>query len=281
MEPAALEQTRVVSGPVRLGRKTKMLVKRLRPGEIALIDHRNLDRVSAEDLIAVGAAAVLNCTPSSTGEYPNMGPLLLAQAGIPLVDLPDDRLFGELRDGDPVEVRGGRVRVRGVEVARGEVHELAEVLRATERRRREIGGALRAFAQNTVEHMVEEQDLLSGKIELPRFETSFRDRPALIVVRGVDHQARPAGAAPVHPRRAPGTRRRRRRRERDPRGGLPPGHDRRRHGLRIGGDAPLRGRARRSRLPGRARPGPGAARAARAWRTRSCRPPARARTSRC
>ncbi len=189
MEPAALEQTRVVTGPVRLGRKTKMLVKRLRPGEIAVIDHRNLDRVSAEDLIAVGAAAVLNCRVSSTGEYPNMGPLLLAQAGIPLVDLPDDRLFGELKDGDPVEVRGGGVLVRGVEIARGETHELADVLRATERRRREIGGALRAFAQNTVEHMVDEQDLLSGKIELPRFETDFRDRPALIVVRGVDHQA--------------------------------------------------------------------------------------------
>jgi len=189
MEPAALEQTRVVSGPVRLGRKTKMLVKRLRPGEIAVIDHRNLDRVSAEDLIAVGAAAVLNCRVSSTGEYPNMGPLLLVQAGIPLVDLPDDRLFDELRDGDPVELRGGTVLARGVEIAAGEAHEPAEVLRATELRRREIGGALRAFAQNTVEHMVDEQDLLSGKIELPRFDTDFRDRPALIVVRGVDHQA--------------------------------------------------------------------------------------------
>ena len=189
MEPAALEQTRVVSGPVRLGRKTKMLVKRLRPGEIAVIDHRNLDRVSAEDLIAVGAAAVLNCRASSSGEYPNMGPLLLVQAGIPLVDLPDDRLFGELKDGDPVELRGGTVLVRGTEIAGGEAHDLGEVLRATERRRREIGGALRAFAQNTVEHMVEEQDLLSGKIELPRFATDFRDRPALVVVRGVDHQA--------------------------------------------------------------------------------------------
>ncbi|HVP02606.1 MAG TPA: putative cytokinetic ring protein SteA [Solirubrobacteraceae bacterium] len=189
MEPAALEQTPAVSGPARLGRKTKLLVKRLRPGEIAVIDHRNLDRVSAEDLISVGAAAVLNCRPSSSGEYPNMGPLLLVEAGIPLVDLPDDRLFSTLRDGDPVEVRGGTVLVRGEPVAVGEAYELTEVLRATEQRRREIGGALRAFAQNTVEHMVDEQDLLSGRLELPRFQTDFRDRPALVVVRGVNHQA--------------------------------------------------------------------------------------------
>ena len=189
MQFAALEQPPAVTGPVRLGRKTKLLVKRLRAGEVAVIDHHNLDRVSAEDLIAVGAAAVLNCRASSSGEYPNMGPLLLIQAGIPLVDLPDDALFRALKDGDPVEVRGGTILVHGKVVAEGQLQEPAEVLAATEQRRLDIGGALEAFARNTVEHMVDEQDLLSGKIELPRFETDFRDRPALIVVRGVNHQA--------------------------------------------------------------------------------------------
>jgi uncharacterized membrane-anchored protein len=185
----ATERLRAVAGPVRLGRKTKLLVKRLLPGEVAVIDHRNLDRVSAEDLIAAGAIAVLNCRPSSSGDYPNMGPLLLVQAGIPLVDLPDDSLFKQLKDGDPVEVRGGEISLDGETLVRGDWQDPSEVLAATERRRREIGGALEAFARNTVEHMVEEQDLLSGKIELPRFDTDFRDRPALVVVRGVNHQA--------------------------------------------------------------------------------------------
>ena len=57
----------------------------------------------------------------------------------------------------------------------------------TSERRREIGDALEAFAHNTVEHMVEERELLAGKLELPAFDTDFRDRPALVVVRGVDH----------------------------------------------------------------------------------------------
>src|SRR3954470_21742182 len=107
-------------GPARLGRRTKQLTKRLQAGEIAVIDHRDLDRVSAEDLVAARVAAVLNCQPSSTGRYPNMGPLLLVEAGIVLVDLPDDRLFDVLKDGEVVEVSGNEVRRRGETIAVGD-----------------------------------------------------------------------------------------------------------------------------------------------------------------
>ena len=178
-----------VRGPVRCGRRTKKLVRSLRAGEIALIDHDDLDRVSAEDLITAEAVAVLNCRASRSEEYPNMGPLLLVEAGITLIDLPDDRLFELCSDGDPLELRGGEVWRSGEMLVAGTLQK-PELVRADNiQRRLEIGGALEAFARNTVEHMVEEQDLLSGKIDLPRFDTDFRDRPALIVVRGVDHQA--------------------------------------------------------------------------------------------
>jgi uncharacterized membrane-anchored protein len=182
------EAPREVSGPVRLGRKTKLLVKRLNRGEIALIDHKDLDRVSAEDLITAGVAAVLNCRPSSTGAYPNMGPLLLVQAGVHLVDMPGDALFKELDDHDEITVRGGEVLKRGKVVAKGSVQEPEEVRALNEERRLEIGDALEAFARNTIEHMLEERELLAGKLELPVFHTDFRDRPALVVVRGVDHR---------------------------------------------------------------------------------------------
>jgi uncharacterized membrane-anchored protein len=184
----AVAVARELSGPARLGRRTKLLVKSLEPGAIAVLDHRDLDRVSAEDLIAAGVLAVLNCSPSSTGAYPNMGPLLLVQAGIHLVDLPDDKLFKQIKDGDALTVRGGTVIRASKELAGGQVQEPAAVRAATDERRREIGDALEAFAKNTIEHMLEERELLSGRIDLPRFDTDFRDRPALIVVRGVDHQ---------------------------------------------------------------------------------------------
>jgi uncharacterized membrane-anchored protein len=186
----AVAVAKEVTGPARPGRRTKRLVKTLHsPGAIAILDHRDLDRVSAEDLIATGVKAVLNCSPSSTGAYPNMGPLLLVQAGIHLVDLPDDLLFKRVNDGQRIVVRGGEVlRPDGKLLASGGVQEPEAVRAATDERRREIGDALEAFAQNTIEHMLEERELLSGRIELPRFDTDFRDRPALIVVRGVDHQ---------------------------------------------------------------------------------------------
>jgi uncharacterized membrane-anchored protein len=182
-----------VSGPVRSGRKTKLLVKRLRRGEIALIDHLDIDRVSAEELIAAGAAAVLNCSPSSSGSYPNLGPQLLVESGILLVDLPDGSLFDEISDGEPIVVvdrgpAGGEVLRKGQPIARGEVLDRRRVRAETDARRREIGEALERFAHNTIEHMREERELLAGRIELPRFATDFRDRSTLVVVRGVGHQ---------------------------------------------------------------------------------------------
>jgi uncharacterized membrane-anchored protein len=179
---------REVAGIARLGKRTKHLVKRLRPGDVAIVDHRDLDRVSGEDLVACGVAGVVNCSPSSTGSYPNMGPLLVAQAGIALVDVPGDGLFERLQDGDPVVLRGGEVWCRGERVASGELLEAERIQAETDRRRAEIGEALEAFAHNTVQYMLEERDLLAGRIDLPRFDTDFRDRPVLIVVRGVDHK---------------------------------------------------------------------------------------------
>ena len=179
---------REVAGIARLGKRTKLLVRRLRRGDIAIIDHLDLDRVSAEDLIACGVEAVVNCAPSTSGRYPNTGPLLLVQAGIHLVDAPGAPLFEELHDGDPVVVRGDEVLRRGQVVARGTVQDPMLVQALTDERRREIGEALEAFAHNTVEHMVQERELLAGKLELPQFSTEFRDRTTLIVVRGVDHK---------------------------------------------------------------------------------------------
>jgi uncharacterized membrane-anchored protein len=179
---------RTVTGPVRPGRRTKLLVKHLSRGDVALIDHLDVDRVSAEELIAANVGAVLNCRASSSGSYPNLGPQLLVEAGIHLVDLPDDSLFDLLSDGEAVTVRDGEVARDGEILTRGEVLDLARVRAETDARRQEIGEALERFAHNTIEHMREERELLSGKIEMPRFATDFRDRAALVVVRGVGHQ---------------------------------------------------------------------------------------------
>ena len=179
---------REVRGVARLGKRTKTLVKRLKPNDVAIIDHEDLDRVSAEDLVASGVKAVVNAARSSSDRYPNMGPLLLVQAGVLLIDAPGAPLFDKLKDGDAVVVRGAEVWRDGELIATGAVQDPAALRALNDERRREIGEALDAFARNTVEHMLEERELLIGKLELPRFETEFRDLPALVVVRGVDHK---------------------------------------------------------------------------------------------
>jgi uncharacterized membrane-anchored protein len=184
----ASPRVREVRGVARLGKRTKTLTKRLKPGDVAIIDHEDLDRVSAEDLVASGVKAVVNAARSSSDRYPNMGPLLLVQAGVLLVDAPDSPLFDRLKDGDGIVVRGGEV-LRGDEtIATGLEQDPATLRELNDERRREIGEALEAFARNTVEHMLEERELLAGKLEMPRFDTEFRDRSCLMVVRGVDHK---------------------------------------------------------------------------------------------
>ncbi|MFL5835419.1 MAG: putative cytokinetic ring protein SteA [Solirubrobacteraceae bacterium] len=182
------QAVRQVEGSARLGKRTKHLVKRLKPGDVAIIDHEDLDRVSAEELIACGVKAVVNVARSSSDRYPNMGPLLLVSAGVLLVDAPGAPLFERLKDGDAIVLRGGEIRRSDELIATGEVQEPVALRQLNDERRREIGEALEAFARNTVEHMIEERELLIGKLELPRFDTDFRDRPALVVVRGVDHK---------------------------------------------------------------------------------------------
>jgi uncharacterized membrane-anchored protein len=181
-------ETPTIAGRARLGRRTKDLVKRLGPGDIAVIDHADLDRIAAEDLAASGVEAVVNVAKSSTGRYPNPGPLVLARAGVVLVDAPAAPLFEELSDGDELVMEGGAVRANGTVLARGEVIDLETATEQIERQRERINVALADFAMNTIDHVREEGELLVGRIELPPVRTNFRDRHALIVVRGTTYR---------------------------------------------------------------------------------------------
>ena len=177
-----------IEGTARLGERTKHLVKRLRPGDIAVIDHLNIDRIAAEELIEAGVAAVLNASESSDGRYPNSGPLMLAHAGVRLVDAPGGGLFELLKDGDTVRIDGGTVAIGDQEVLRGRVLAAAELERQLEEQRERIDEALAEFAENTVAHVRQETDLLTGTVEFPNTKASFRDRHVLIVVRGDRHR---------------------------------------------------------------------------------------------
>jgi uncharacterized membrane-anchored protein len=173
-----------LSGPARLDRRTKQLVQRLSAGDIAVIDHTDLDRVSAEELLESGVRAVVNVAPSFSGRFPNAGPLTLVRGGVSLIDAPGASLFDEISEGERITIRGNGVFRNGACLARGHVlveEELALQLVEQEER---LGEALQAFADNTMRYLREEGRLLAEGVALPQLQTRFRDRHTLVVARG-------------------------------------------------------------------------------------------------
>ncbi len=177
-----------IEGTAHLGRRTKRLVKRLGPGDVAVIDHLNIDRIAAEELIATGVRAVINASESSNGRYPNAGPLMLVRAGVALLDVEEGDPFELLGDGDRVTIEGDRVLSGERELLRGRALGVVELERQLDHQRERVDEALAEFAENTVAHVRQETDLLTGAIELPPTRASFRDRHVLIVVRGDRHR---------------------------------------------------------------------------------------------
>jgi uncharacterized membrane-anchored protein len=179
----------MMSGTVRLDRRTKRLISRLRPGDIAVIDHVDLDRVAADSLVAAGVGAVLNARPSISGRYPNLGPEVLVRAGVPLLDDLGESLFQQLREGDQVRVEGEAVYLAEEPIARGVRQQVATVAAAMAEARAGLSVQLEAFAANTMEYLRQERDLLLDGVGVPDIDTPIAGRHCLIVVRGYDYQA--------------------------------------------------------------------------------------------
>ena len=176
------------TGPARLDRRTKHLVRRLSPDDIAIIDHADLDRVSAEELLDAGVRVVINCAPSQTGRFPNPGPLLLVRGGVRLIDAPGADLFDQVSDGEMLTVRGAGLFRNGTKLAAGKELRADELSDALREQRGRVTEALETFAENTMRYLREEGRLLSEGIGFPALETRFRDRHALVVVRGPGHK---------------------------------------------------------------------------------------------
>jgi uncharacterized membrane-anchored protein len=172
------------TGPARLDRRTKNLVRRLRSDDIAIIDHTDLDRVSAEELVESGVRVVVNVAESQSGRFPNPGPLTLVRGGVRLIEVPDADLFQAVHEGELLTVRGAGVYRNGTCLATGRVLGAPELERTLADQRSRVTEALEAFADNTMRYLREEGKLLAEGIEFPQLSTRFRDRHALVVARG-------------------------------------------------------------------------------------------------
>jgi uncharacterized membrane-anchored protein len=185
-----------VAGTAKIDRRTKDLVKRLEPGDIAMINHRDIDRVAADGLIAAGVAAVVNADASISGRYPNGGPIRVVQAGIPLIDRTGEEVLERIHEGEQVRLEDGEVWRGDEKIATGHPLTADEVQTAMDVARAAIGGELERFAVNTLEYIQREAKLTFEPIQLPPIKTRFRGRHALVVVRGLDYRTDLAALRP-------------------------------------------------------------------------------------
>ncbi|MGY1662603.1 putative cytokinetic ring protein SteA [Geodermatophilus sp. SYSU D00705] len=178
-----------MTGTVRLDRRTKNLTKRLRPGDVAVIDHVDIDRVSADSLVACRVAAVVNASASISGRYPNLGPEILTNAGIPLVDNVGKEVLSAVKEGAQVRVDGDRLLLDdGTVLAKGTEQTPETIAEAMAEARAGLSVQLEAFATNTMEYMKRERALLLDGVGVPDVVTPIEGRHALVVVRGYDYK---------------------------------------------------------------------------------------------
>nr|WP_203886252.1 putative cytokinetic ring protein SteA [Planotetraspora kaengkrachanensis] len=177
-----------VTAVARIDRRTKRLTKRLNAGEIAIIDHVDVDRVSGEALVACGAAAVVNVAAGISGRYPNLGPQILLEAGIPVVDNASPELFERVADGDVIRVHEGMIYLDDEIVGKGEAQTAETVAAAMAEARAGLAVQIEAFAANTMEYVKRERDLLIDGVGVPDIRTVIEGRHVLIVVRGYHYK---------------------------------------------------------------------------------------------
>jgi len=158
------------------------------PDDVAIIDHADLDRVSAEELVESGVRVVVNVAPSQTGRFPNAGPLELVRGGVRLIDAPGTDLFDKVEDGELLSVRGAGLYRNGTCVAQGSMLAEDELRVALDEQRARVTDALEAFADNTLRFLREEGKLLTEGLDVPQLRTRLRDRHVLVVARGPGHK---------------------------------------------------------------------------------------------
>jgi uncharacterized membrane-anchored protein len=161
---------------------------RARPGDVAVLDHEDIDRVAAEALVDAGVSAVVNAAASISGRYPNLGALVLVRAGVPLVDQVGPLLLRKIHEGETIRVEGDRVYRGDALVAVGVRRSEASVRRDMEAARSSLAERMEGFARNTLNYMQDERDLLFGGAGLPELRHRISGRHVLVVVRGDGHR---------------------------------------------------------------------------------------------
>ncbi len=178
---------KIIRGVARIDKKTKDLVKRLQPEDVAVINHENIDEIAAQALLAKRVKAVINANKSIDGKYPNMGPMLLVEGGIPLYDNCGDNIFSAINEGDEVIILGDLIYINNKLVAIAEQLCKEKIIFRIQETKDNLGQQLSSFVQNTLEYAWKEQNMIISNLNFPQ-TVPIKGKHVLIVVRGKDYQ---------------------------------------------------------------------------------------------
>jgi uncharacterized membrane-anchored protein len=176
----------LISGIARINNRTKELTKTIKSSEIAVIDHDDIDEVSAKALVACRIKCVLNAAPSITGKYPNHGPLHMVENGILLIDNCGAELFEKISEGVSVGVDEitGEISQNGLVLLKGQPQNAESLRQKMLLANENVAAELDRFVVNTLEFARNEIGLITDDLSMPEIDTNFNDRHTLIVVRG-------------------------------------------------------------------------------------------------
>ncbi|WP_158852996.1 putative cytokinetic ring protein SteA [Saccharothrix deserti] len=176
-----------VTGVARVDRRSGDLLRRLSPGDIAVIDHVDIDRRTAEALVHAEVVGVVNASPSISGRFPNLGPELLVEAGIPLIDGVGTSVLREVKDGTELRLHEGMVFVGKRVVARGVEQNAESIADSMIEAKAGMAAQLEAFSANTIEFLRRERALILDGVGVPEVYVPIRDRQVLVVAGGPRH----------------------------------------------------------------------------------------------
>lgn len=177
-----------VEGIVRLDRITKRLVRRLRPDEIAVIAHRDLDELAAKSLLRTRVKAIINAYSSISGRYPNRGPERILQARIPIIDNVGEDIFNQLVEGERISIRGHCIFRDNKLIAIGEVLDYRTVRLRMEQGRANLVRELDQFVNNTLVYATREKEAVLGRIQVPELPVQIKGKHVLVVARGHNYR---------------------------------------------------------------------------------------------
>ncbi|KPU28102.1 thiamin pyrophosphokinase [Caloranaerobacter sp. TR13] len=173
-----------IKGIVKKDQKTKRLIYKLRPGDIALLCHEDIDEIAAEALIKSKVKCIINTEKTITGYYPNKGPLKLLKSRIPIYETDDRSIFNLVKNGEIIEIEDNKVFYLNECIGKCRLIEEDEILSLYNLGCKNFDTKLNDFIDNTIFYIKKEKNWIVNKVDLPKVETLIKNRHVLIVVRG-------------------------------------------------------------------------------------------------